>query len=189
LDRVAAARHAHLSPPEKRGQPPGEAARYSGTGAVAQADPAEAGGMLVRGVVETAIAKPAKRTLSIRFAALRSGHDKQSSRLPIQSVRQHSSIRNIWGRHCVQKTSHHRMEVGMRKLISALAIAGMAVLFSAPGAEAATCWWNGWTWVCKAPPHGGYWRHRHWHHWREGRDWRWHHRHYWDYGRPYAWYR
>jgi hypothetical protein len=79
----------------------------------------------------------------------------------------------------------------MRKLFGALAIAGLAMIVSAPGADAATCWWNGFTWVCRTPPYAGpwrpYWRHPHWRQawgpWRHHRDWR-----YWH-ERPYAWYR
>lgn len=83
----------------------------------------------------------------------------------------------------------------MRKLLGALAIAGLAMIVSAPGADAA-CWWNGFTWVCTPPPYAGpwrpYWRHPYpsspywreaWRPWRYHRDWR-----YW-YERPYAWYR
>ena len=94
------------------------------------------------------------------------------------------------------------VEVSVRKLLGALAVAGMAVLFSAPGADAATCWWNGYTWVCRTPPYGGYWRHAghwrhpwygpHWYgrHWHEAYGpWRYRHWHHWGYGRPYAWYR
>jgi hypothetical protein len=90
----------------------------------------------------------------------------------------------------------------MRKLLGALAIAGLAILVAPSGAEAATCWWNGYTWVCRMPPYAGYWGWGpHWrgawgpwwrhHHWREARGpWRRHHhwRH-WGYERPYAWYR
>lgn len=80
----------------------------------------------------------------------------------------------------------------MRKLLGVLAIAGLAMIVSAPGAEAAKCWWNGYTWVCRTPPYAGHWwRH---HHWREARNPWWRHHHprpwrHWDYGRPYAWYR
>jgi len=85
-------------------------------------------------------------------------------------------------------------EVIMRKLLGALAVAGTAVVFSASGADAATCWWNGYTWVCRTPSYAGHWRHPHWrHHWRE-HHWReahgpWRHHHWRHYDRPYAWYR
>lgn len=83
----------------------------------------------------------------------------------------------------------------MRKLLGALAIAGFAMIVSAPGADAATCWWNGFTWVCRTPPYAGHWAgpwRPHWRPpywrgawgpWRPHRDWR-----YWR-ERPYAWYR
>jgi hypothetical protein len=78
----------------------------------------------------------------------------------------------------------------VKKLLGALAVAGMAVVFSPSGANAATCWWNGYTWVCRTPSYAGHWRH-HWRgHWREAYGpWRHHHWHHWGYGRPYAWYR
>ena len=79
----------------------------------------------------------------------------------------------------------------MRKLLIALAVVGLAVLFSPSQAQAATCWWNGYTWVCKTPPYGKYWRSHH--HWRHAyRPWRHHRPHWraWRHGyRPYAWYR
>lgn len=80
----------------------------------------------------------------------------------------------------------------MKKLLGVLAIAGLAMIVSAPGAEAATCWWNGYTWVCRTPPYAGHWWRQH--HWREARGPWWRHHHWrpwrhWDYGRPYAWYR
>ncbi|MGD9617423.1 MAG: hypothetical protein AB7H90_20520 [Alphaproteobacteria bacterium] len=81
----------------------------------------------------------------------------------------------------------------MRKLLAALAVIGLAVLSSPSGAQAATCWWNGYTWVCNMPPHGKHWRghhrrhaHRKWHrHHRHGRHWdrphwRHAHRHHWQ---------
>jgi hypothetical protein len=37
----------------------------------------------------------------------------------------------------------------VKKLIGALAIVMLALLVSAPAAEAKRCWWNGYTWVCK----------------------------------------
>lgn len=89
----------------------------------------------------------------------------------------------------------------MKKLFGALAVAGLAVLAAPSGAEAATCWWNGYTWVCRTPPYAGNWgwRHHHrreawgpWrhHHWREARrHWRHHHWPHGGYDRPYAWYR
>ena len=40
----------------------------------------------------------------------------------------------------------------MRKLLSALVIALLAVAWEASPAEAARCWWNGFTWVCRVPP-------------------------------------
>ena len=69
-------------------------------------------------------------------------------------------------------TGHHSVEVIVKKLLGALAVAGMAVAFSPSSADAATCWWNGYTWVCKTRPYAGHWRH-----------------HRWGYDRPYAWYR
>lgn len=77
----------------------------------------------------------------------------------------------------------------MKKLLGVLMVAGMAVLFSFSGANAATCWWNGFTWVCRTHPHA-----RHWwrpHHWYQAYG-PWRHHYYWHhgyYGRPYAWYR
>jgi len=84
------------------------------------------------------------------------------------------------------------VEVTVKKLLGALAVAGMAVVFSPSGADAAACWWNGYTWVCRTPSYAGHWRHHHWrgHHWREARGpWGWHHRHWRHWDRPYAWYR
>ena len=52
----------------------------------------------------------------------------------------------------------------MKKLLGALAVTGLALLAAAPGAEAATCWWNGYTWVCRTPPYGGHWRGHYWRH-------------------------
>ena len=40
----------------------------------------------------------------------------------------------------------------MRKLLGALAITLMALIWATPQAEAARCWWNGYTWVCWGPP-------------------------------------
>ena len=87
----------------------------------------------------------------------------------------------------------------MRKLLGALAVAGLVMIAAAPGADAATCWWNGFTWVCRTPPYPGYWwRHHHWrhawgpwryNHWRAAHDWRYRHWRHWGYDRPYAWYR
>jgi len=84
------------------------------------------------------------------------------------------------------------VEVTVKKLLGALAVAGMAVVFSPSGADAATCWWNGYTWVCRTPSYAGHWRHNYWHHhhWREARGpWGWHHHHWRHWDRPYAWYR
>src|SRR4051795_945156 len=44
----------------------------------------------------------------------------------------------------------------MKKLLSALAVAGLAAIAAAPPANAAACWWNGYTWVCHAPVYRGY---------------------------------
>jgi hypothetical protein len=46
----------------------------------------------------------------------------------------------------------------VKKFLGALAIAVLALMFAAPGeAEAARCWWNGYTWICKT--HRPYVRH------------------------------
>ncbi len=37
----------------------------------------------------------------------------------------------------------------MRKLLGALAVVALALMVSAPAAEAHRCWWNGYRWVCK----------------------------------------
>ena len=78
----------------------------------------------------------------------------------------------------------------MKKLLGALLVAGMAVIFSASNADAARCWWDGYAWVCRTPGYAGHWWWHH-HHWREAYGpWRHHHhwRH-WGHGGPYAWYR
>ena len=64
----------------------------------------------------------------------------------------------------------------MRKFLGALAIAVTAVVWSVPQAEAARCWWNGYTWECWGPP-------RPW-----VRHWRPHYRPWGPYYRPYAYY-
>jgi hypothetical protein len=46
----------------------------------------------------------------------------------------------------------------MKKLLGALVIAVLAMVLSAPPAEAARCWWNGYSWVCKKHrPHVRHW--------------------------------
>jgi len=78
----------------------------------------------------------------------------------------------------------------MKKLLSALAVAGLAAIAAAPPANAAACWWNGYTWVCHAPVYRGYGYRPYWY---GARNWRYphysHYRHPWAYDRPHGWYR
>lgn len=46
----------------------------------------------------------------------------------------------------------------MKSLLGALVIAVLAMVLSAPPAEAKRCWWNGYSWVCKKHrPYVRYW--------------------------------
>jgi hypothetical protein len=79
----------------------------------------------------------------------------------------------------------------MRKLLGVLAIVGLAAVFTTSEAEARSCWWNGYSWVCNSRPNARhYWRHQRPHYWNYGYNWnRWHRPRYSAYWRDHRYFR